>query len=64
VCADLLSYAELACGSVHVRRLEGANKEEEEMVDVAPHWGEPHISCVKCFVLDCSCIFLVRCYDR
>jgi hypothetical protein len=19
---------------------------EEELVDVAPHWGEPHISCV------------------
>jgi hypothetical protein len=22
------------------------NKEEEELVDVAPHWGEPCISCV------------------
>jgi hypothetical protein len=34
------------CGSVHVRRLTEDNKEEEELVDVAPHWGEPHISCV------------------
>jgi hypothetical protein len=44
--ADLLSYAELVCGSVHVRRLTKDNKEEEELVDVAPHWGEPHISYV------------------
>jgi hypothetical protein len=22
------------------------NKEEEELVDVAPRWGEPRISCV------------------
>jgi hypothetical protein len=34
------------CGSVHVIRLEEPNKEEEELVDVAPHWGEPRISCV------------------
>jgi hypothetical protein len=34
------------CGYVHVRRLEEDNKEEEELVDVAPHWGEPCISCV------------------
>jgi hypothetical protein len=34
------------CGSVPVRRLKETNKEEEELVDVAPHWGEPHISCV------------------
>jgi hypothetical protein len=34
------------CGLVHVRRLEETNKEEEELVDVAPHWGEPRISCV------------------
>jgi hypothetical protein len=46
VCADFLSYAELACGSVHVRRLEEDDKKEEELVDVAPHWGEPRISCV------------------
>jgi hypothetical protein len=43
---DLLSYASWFCGSVHVRRLEEDNKEEEELVDVAPHWGEPRISCV------------------
>jgi hypothetical protein len=38
------------CGSVHrsmiVRRFKETNKEEEELVDVAPHWGEPRISCV------------------
>jgi hypothetical protein len=39
VCADLLSYAELVCGSVHVRRLKEDNKEDKELVDVAPHWG-------------------------
>jgi hypothetical protein len=35
--AYLPSYVELVCGSVHVRILEEANKEEEELVDVAPH---------------------------
>ena len=35
------------CGFLHVRILEEANKEEEEeLVGVAPHWGEPRISCV------------------
>jgi hypothetical protein len=34
------------CDSVHVRRLTEDNKEEEKLVDVAPRWGEPHISCV------------------
>jgi hypothetical protein len=33
-------------GSVHVQILIEDNKEEEELVDVAPHWGEPHISYV------------------
>jgi hypothetical protein len=32
-------------GLVHVRRLEETNKEEEELVDISPHWGEPHILC-------------------
>jgi hypothetical protein len=31
---------------VNLRILEEDNKEEEELVDVAPHWGKPHISCV------------------
>jgi hypothetical protein len=45
-----------SCVSVHVRILEEANKEEEvELVDVAPHWGEPRISCVDVIVLWCSC---------
>jgi hypothetical protein len=26
--------------------IDRSNKEEEELVDVAPHWGEPRISCV------------------
>jgi hypothetical protein len=50
---------------VHVRRLEEANKEEEELVDVAPHWGEPRISVLLCFVLCVHdgyvYIFLVHC---
>jgi hypothetical protein len=46
-------------------------RREEELVDVAPHWGEPHISCVMVlcamfFVLLCiymlSALFLM--YDR
>ena len=32
--------------SVHVRSLKDDNRREEELVDVAPHWGEPCISCV------------------
>jgi hypothetical protein len=28
------------------KTIDRRNKEEEELVDVAPHWGEPHISCV------------------
>jgi hypothetical protein len=31
---------------VHVRRLTKDNKEDEELVGVAPHWGEIRISCV------------------
>ena len=34
------------CVSMHVRILKEDNKEDEELVDVAPHWGEPRISCV------------------
>jgi hypothetical protein len=41
---------------VHVRRLEEADKEVEELVDVAPQWGEPHISCV-----DVLCAVLLMC---
>jgi hypothetical protein len=49
---DLARCTQIACplqswiyGLVHVRRLEESNK-EEELVHVAPHWGEPRISCV------------------
>jgi hypothetical protein len=46
VCADLLSYEEWVLRLCACRRLKEDNKEDEELVDVAPHWGEPHISCV------------------
>jgi hypothetical protein len=39
-------------GSVHVRILTKDNKEEEELVDVAPHWGEPRISYVMVSLCD------------
>ena len=43
-------------GLVHVRRLEEANKEEKELVDVAPDWGESRISCVDVL---CAMLFVV-----
>jgi hypothetical protein len=45
-------------GSVNVIILEEANK-EEELVDVAPHWGEPRISCVDVL---CAIVFMVFMY--
>jgi hypothetical protein len=39
-------------GSVHVRILKETNKEEEDLVDVAPHWGKPCISCVVVALFD------------
>jgi hypothetical protein len=39
VCTDLLSYAELACGLVHVRRLEETNKEEKKIGGRSPTLG-------------------------
>jgi hypothetical protein len=27
------------CGSMQVRRLKEYNKEDKELVDIAPHWG-------------------------
>jgi hypothetical protein len=49
--ADLLSFEELAmclCAreKKNVESLQTTKEEEEESVDVAPHWGEPRISCV------------------
>jgi hypothetical protein len=48
------------CGSVHVRILKETNKEEEELVDVAPHWGEPlnHVYLVLWFL----CAMRLICY--
>jgi hypothetical protein len=42
------------CGLVHVRILEETNKKRRILVDVAPHWGEPRISCV-----DVLCAMLI-----
>jgi hypothetical protein len=61
--ADLLSLMELAlwlCAQEqrNVRSLK-INKEEEELVDVAPHWGEPRISCV---VVLCAMLFMLFMY--
>jgi hypothetical protein len=35
---------------MHVIILKETNKEEEELVDIAPHWGEP---CIYCFDVLC-----------
>jgi hypothetical protein len=43
------------CGFVPVRILKETNKEEEELVGVAPHWGKPRISCVDVLVQYCPC---------
>jgi hypothetical protein len=48
------------CGSVHVRILKETNKEEEELVDVAPHWGEPRISC---FIVICLFVYVVYVFN-
>jgi hypothetical protein len=34
---------------VHVGILEETDKKRRRLVDVAPHWGEPRISCVDVF---------------
>jgi hypothetical protein len=47
------------CGLVHVRRLKETNREEEELVDVAPHWGEPRISYVDVL---CAMLFMLFMY--
>jgi hypothetical protein len=39
-----------------LRILKETNKEEEELVGVAPHWGEPRISCVD---LLCAMMFML-----
>jgi hypothetical protein len=44
---------------VHVRRLNETNKEEEEMVDIDPHWGEPRISCVVFALCDVADMLLM-----
>jgi hypothetical protein len=33
-------------------------RREEELVDVAPHWGEPRISCV---MVLCAMLFVLLC---
>jgi hypothetical protein len=56
---DLLSLADLTLWLGACKEIEETNKEEEELVDVAPHWGEPCTSCV--FVL-CAMLFMVFMY--
>jgi hypothetical protein len=56
VCADLLYFAELDLCLGACKDIEETNKEEEELVDVSPHWGEPRISCVNFL---CAIVFMV-----
>jgi hypothetical protein len=35
--AELLYFGSWLCGSMPIRRLKETNKEEEELLDVAPH---------------------------
>jgi hypothetical protein len=44
---------------VHVRILEETNKKRIRLVEVAPHWGEPRISCVD---LICVMVFMLFMY--
>jgi hypothetical protein len=52
LCTDHLSTAKLGSvalctGADGCKILKKTNKEKKKkLVDVAPHWGEPHISCV------------------
>jgi hypothetical protein len=56
----------------NVERLKINKEEKKKLVDVAPHWGEPRISCVlMCFVQYfscCLCVYLLSAlilmYDR
>jgi hypothetical protein len=39
-------------------------KKKKKLVDVAPHWGEPCISCVlMCFVRCCLCDYFLSVVD-
>jgi hypothetical protein len=65
LCIDHLFLADLAlwiCAQEqkNVRSLKTNEEEEEEFVDIAPHWGEPRISCVDelCAMLLMFFIFL------
>jgi hypothetical protein len=62
VCSDLLSLVELAlwiCAQEKRNvRSSKINKEEEELVDIAPHWGEPRISCVNVLGALLSMLFM------
>jgi hypothetical protein len=54
-----LVLAELTLWLGACKKIEETNKEEEELVDVAPHWGEPRISCV---IVLCAILFMVFMY--
>jgi hypothetical protein len=44
---------------MNVRYLRLINK-KKQLVDIAPHWGEPHISCVDGFL--CAIMFMLWIY--
>jgi hypothetical protein len=51
-----LGYVALFTVEDGCKRLKKTNKkEEEELVDVSPHWGEPRISCVDVL---CAMLFM------
>ena len=47
---------------MHVRRLTEDNKEDKELVDATPHWGESRISCVMVDLCDRCDLCLVLSY--
>jgi hypothetical protein len=55
----LMSYEELDLYLGVGKEIEETNKEEEELVDVSPHWGEPRISCVDVL---CAMLFIFFMY--
>jgi hypothetical protein len=61
-CIDLLSGAKLdsvaECIGVNECNRQANNKEAKQLVDVAPYWGEPHISGILWFSL-CNVISIM-----
>jgi hypothetical protein len=60
-----LSLVALCTGADECKKLERLIKKKKKLVDVAPHWGEPRISCVlMCFVRCDLCCFVVVMYNE